>query len=303
MLVVLLWVFMGIIGHTHAQATTESSVPVPPSAPLNIFSVVNAFPGSATTNSTTNIFNSPVFAAQVGEYGLSPQEIARIDGFLAQTELDVSEADISQAGIFPIIDAETRYFNNPDAAAGAVAPNPKTTANPFLQFLYTKNIANGQELLSHKTNDTTFFNIYGVYNLRIALQKDISPVPKPSFAKRGELEFLIFSQKMFVPINSYGQKITLTLYGSDNKLKWTKEFLFDMRQAQQRYLDPRIKKLTLHHLLEKEELDELRMLFRANQVIFGRVDGVLDSFLFDFRPKTTHFYRSFLEYGKANRYF
>ena len=301
---ILFWVLMSVNAHFYAQKLEDSSIPISPSAPISsIFSEITAFPGSAITNSITNRAKSPLLEAQLGEHRLSSREVARIERIISQLGVDLSEADISKAGLFGIIDAETQYFNNPDLAAGAKVLDKKTLDNPFMQFLYAKNIANGEELLSHKTNSTTLFNINGVYNLRFALQKDASLAPKLPFAKRGELEFLLFSPKTFAPINTYDQKIVLTLYGVDNKLKWTKEFTFNGRQAQQTQMDVRIRRLVLNHLLDKEELDDLRNLFRANQVIFGRIDGVLDSFLFDFQPKTTHFYRSFLEYGKVSRYF
>ncbi|MGL5255295.1 MAG: hypothetical protein ACRC9L_09935 [Brevinema sp.] len=285
----------------YAQAPVEeSSFPVSPSIRLKDFDAIYDYSSDLLDRSN----QLHLFGGQLGENGLSHGEISRIEDAIAGSGINLADTDISQAGIFGIIDAEMLYFNNPDALATSnIAFDPKTVANPFLQFLYTKNIANGEELLSHRTNDTTLFNMNGVYNLRIGLQKDANPLPKASFAKRGEIEFLIFSQKTFVPLNSYGQKITLTLYGIDNKLRWVKEFKFDAKQAQQSYLDTKIKRLILHHLLDKDELDELRLLFRANKVIFGRVDGILDSFLFDFRPKTINFYRSFLEYGKSNRYY
>lgn len=295
-----LWLPLFICGALWAQdlsypeADTEILTQIE-AAPYGTTQIINqASGGLISSNMLSNQAAKSINATQ-----LNSAELGTISRSIPEMA-----ASITKAGIFPLLDAEARYYRNPDAAPSRLSNSSSFYAqNPYLQFLYGKDIANNKEYLSHKTNGTTFYNSYGVYNMRLGLIKENSPLTKKNYEKWGELELVVFSKLRYAPPNTYGETIRLILYGTDNKKQWNKEFSFNLNQAQNQTFEGGLYSLTLSHLLEKQEIEDLRLLFKANRIIFGKVEGSINSFTFDFRPNASYFYRIFLEYGKNNRYF
>lgn len=228
---------------------------------------------------------------------LSQDELRRIFSFLPNVA-----ATITKKNLFEFLDAETLYYNNPEASIKKTDRNTYAS-NPYLQFLYVNDFANKKEFLSHKTNGVTFYNSGGVYSLRIGLEKDDSPLPKSIYAKKGELQFVVFSKRRFAPLNTHGETVKFSLYGLQNKKLWSKVFSFDSLQAENQTFQGGIYSLTLSAAVEQSELESLGLLFGANDTVFGKIEGPISSYMFDFKKKASYFYRFFLEYGKKNRYY
>lgn len=179
----------------------------------------------------------------------------------------------------------------------------KTLYQPYEQFLYHKDQISGTEILGFRTNLTTFYNKQGVYQLSFWFKKTREPLVKPAYCAVGTLKLLVFSKKRFVSYDTGGQIIKLTLFGTNNRQSFVKDFAFDLNAATFLHYEKGISVLELNKTIDAAEARTLRNLFRGNTYMLGRVEGQFAQYDFAFRQDALFFYRTFFEYAYNNRYY
>lgn len=181
---------------------------------------------------------------------------------------------------------------------------PKSYLSPLYtpkkEFLYFKNIFSESEILTFKTNYTTFYNEKGVFQLSFLLTKSNNIIPPTTDQL---LELTLYTKTHFVPFYTFDQIISLTIIGAENRAMWTIEFNFNYREAAQQIYKNKTVYLYLNKNLTHDDMSKLTMLFNSNRKLFFRVEASEGSFDFSFQQDAIYFYRTFLHYAKGLNFY